>query len=556
MESPQTRRQARHRGVLFVSGLVALLMVVLLVQLSAADDGPAPTPTPEPVPGEESPYADRVQSTEELKAQPPSLERYVAGHALTGDQLFGADLGESTKTVDREQVPPGGTVTYVIVLRNSGDTDAQITMTDTLPAELTYVDSIFNLPVGGLDLPGGSVDGNTVRWEGVLGTDGYVEIAVQAQLSLDAVAGTAVTNSAEVLSGDDTVTLEATFTVTEPSQSPIVQLPFIIYGFQPNPPDVTIQSTRPNSRNEWSITWQGEPTADGYQLQVSRSPQFTQVTNYDVGPNTTSYQFNPAPTPNNVYYYRARSLDSGIYGNWSNIVTVIGGYRDDFTDPNSGWKVRRTTFLEEVQTFYEIRGGDHWLILRVEDSWDWGIASPLRPAPALPYVIEYEVKHANLGNLVSNGAAFSGDWVPGSNCLEQPAATEDELYRHTDCFNHFYTTNTIFFGGLKMLFERVDRLEWCLNCGGSPMKRIGDIDPLGAVNLSGVDPEGWNRFRIEVRESGIKVFAGKRGGNLDLQYEYGDTRWVDSPYFGVFASTDEYSNSTARFEYYSVMPLD
>jgi hypothetical protein len=88
------------------------------------------------------------------------------------------------------------------------------------------------------------------------------------------------------------------------------------------------------------------------------------------------------------------------------------------------------------------------------------------------------------------------------------------------------------------------------------MKRLGDIDPNSAKNLTTVDPEGWNKFRVEVRNGNIKVFAGAQGGELKLEKEYNDTRWIGSPYFGIFASTDEYSNSTARVEYVQVLPLD
>jgi hypothetical protein len=168
-------------------------------------------------------------------------------------------------------------------------------------------------------------------------------------------------------------------------------------------------------------------------------------------------------------------------------------------------------------------------------------------------VIEYEIQHANLGNLVSQGIAFAGDW-PGAICPDP--STIEGWYEHELCFNHFYTVNVIFFGPLKMLFERVDQLVWCPDCGGSPMKRLGDIDPNSAKTLSTVNPEGWNKFRVEVRNGSIKVFAGTPGSELKLEKEYNDTRWIPLPYFGVFASTDEYSNSTARVEYVQVLPLD
>jgi hypothetical protein len=184
---------------------------------------------------------------------------------------------------------------------------------------------------------------------------------------------------------------------------------------------------------------------------------------------------------------------------------VVGGFRDDFEDPNSGWSMRRTTYIEEVHGRYQ----DGYFVLDVNDRWDWGIASPGMPAPRLPYVIDfYGMIDGGGANLWSFGAVFGGDW-PAENC---PMATDaDGWYKHGDCFNHFYNTNTIFYGPLKLLFERVDYLEWCLQCGGSPLKRLGDINPGSIKTLKLVDPTGWNHYRIEVREDIIRIYAAKLG---------------------------------------------
>jgi hypothetical protein len=231
-------------------------------------------------------------------------------------------------------------------------------------------------------------------------------------------------------------------------------------------------------------------------------------------------------------------------GDWSVAASVVVGYRDDFTNSDGGWEIRRTTHIDEVRSWYE---NNDWFILQVEDSWDWGIASPFKvEAPSVPYVIEYRSQIAHKANLVSHGAVFGGDW-PGQICPNP--STVEGWYEHELCFNHFYNTNTIYYGPLKLLFERIDELVWCPTCGGSPMKRLGDVRDTGEI--PNVDADNWNTWRIEVRNSGIQVFA-----NGDHFYSYGDTRWVNEPYFGVFASTDEYSNSTTRFDYYQVMPLD
>ncbi|HEY1410212.1 MAG TPA: hypothetical protein VF434_14810, partial [Promineifilum sp.] len=255
------------------------------------------------------------------------------------------------------------------------------------------------------------------------------------------------------------------------------------------------------------------------------------------------------PSPFNVYYYRVRSRVGLKEGPWSNVESVVGGYHDDFENPNTGWAMRRSTYREEVHGFYE----EGKYVMQVLDRWDWGLSSPLMPAPRVPYELDFEAKIVAPANLLSFGVVFGGDWN-GQNC--PPGISFDEWYLHKNCFNHFYNTNSIFYGPIKLLFERVDQLVWCLDCGGSPMKRLGDINFDGAEDYNNIDPEGWNHYRIEVREGSIKVYAAKRGAPLEFQYEYNDTRWIGEPYFGVFASTDEYNNSTWRFEYMKVLPLD
>lgn len=545
MESDKSRSdRTNRRGLLLVAALLLALVGLVFAQAIAADDGPKPTP---------SPYTDRVQTTEELDSQDASIERYIAGHAITGAQLLGPDLSTSTKTADRSEAPVGGTIMYTIVVNNTGDADVPLTMTDTLPAGVTYVSHDMLPPTNGLQTGGGYAAGVLV-WEGVLGAGGSVEIALQVRVDSGTAPGTVVTNTAVISGGEQTVSPAAAVTVSEATLSPNVALPFIIYGETPNPPTLTLSATRPNSNNQWTVSWTPAFEAGTYELEASQNPSFSSPDRFEMG-SAKSRAFNPPASTNNLFYFRARSRIGALVGPWSNTVRVVGAYYDEFENADSGWEVRRTTNIDEVQSFYEIDPGQDksWLILRVEDSWDWGIASPLLPAPELPYVIEYEAKPANLGNLVSLGAVFGGD-KPGATCPDKSSTAG--WYEHTLCFNHFYNTNTIWFGKLKMLFERVDRLVWCPNCGGSPMKRLGDIDPDNARELSGVDNDGWNRYRIEVRANGIKVLVGKRGGSLNEVITYNDTRWVNDPYFGVFASTDEYSNSTARFEFFSVTPLD
>ena len=215
--------------------------------------------------------------------------------------------------------------------------------------------------------------------------------------------------------------------------------------------------------------------------------------------------------------------------------------------------MRRSTYREEVLGFYE--NGRY--VMQIVDRYDWGIVSPLKPAPRVPYAIDFEMRIVSQIYAHSAGMVFGGDWN-GESC--PPGTSFDEGYKHDKCFNHFYNTNTIYNDSnanrpvLQLLFERIDRLEWCQGCGGSPMKRVGETSDLD--NLGNVDAREWNHYRIEVRADEIRLYAAPVGQELQLEYVYDDTRWVSSPYFGFFASTDVIDNLTWRFEYVQVMPLD
>jgi hypothetical protein len=417
-----------------------------------------------------------------------------------------------------------------------------------LPAELTFVD----VKCSALTTYLCEYAEGTVIWHGVVSGGDSASIQIVVRMNGDVAQNTEVTNNFTIVSPEQNLELGIDVVAGSQAASLVQYVPFTtLIAADPGP--VTLAAGEPNGANSWQLTWTSSLGATGYEIHESNDPGFATTTPYVVGP-VTSLTLTKALSPNNVYYYRVRSLVGQKVGPWSNVDVVVGGYRDDFNDPNTGWSLRRSTYREEVFGFYE----DGKYVMQVLDRWDWGLASPLRPAPRVPYVIDFEMRIVAPANLLSAGMVFGGDWN-GQNC--PPGLSYDEWYKHENCFNHFYNTNTIFFGDLKMLFERVDELVWCPDCDGSPMKRLGDIDPSNEKVLKDIDSEGWNRYRVEVRQDSIKIFASKRGATPVFQYEYKDTgdgemNWINEPYFGVFASTDEYNNSTWRFEYFEVAPLD
>ncbi|MCL4868291.1 MAG: fibronectin type III domain-containing protein [Anaerolineae bacterium] len=309
---------------------------------------------------------------------------------------------------------------------------------------------------------------------------------------------------------------------------------------------VLLSATRPNSTNQWTVSWtSGGSGITGYHLQESKSPDFAIISNeYTLG-NVTSHQITRPLVVDNVYFYRVRAMVGTQNSPWSNIAVVRGGYYDDFTNPSTGWTpMRRTTFLERTNVYYG--QGDEFgnLIILVDDRWDWMIASPLRPAPEIPYAIEFKARVHDPSNLISGGMLFAGDWGG------LPCPDPNNIYQHGNCFNSFYNLNMIFYGPIKLLYEQVDQLIWCPECGGSPMKRYGPFVDAGDIVANGPSLD-WHTYRIEVRHDGVRFFV-----NGAYRFYFPDTSHLQQPYFGVFASTDEYKPSIWFFDYVMAVPLD
>lgn len=551
--TPKDKSSKRYIGKKVIMGItvvLALVAVLTFVQLSSAAQGEGIS-TPPAGPVVDGPDFSNVSPTdEELLAMPPSIEQYIAAHTLPRGILADADLSGSSKTASLDQVLPDGIFSYTIDVVNSGDIATSVEVTDALPAEVAWIN--HECPVSGTSTC--QFDAGVVTWRGTAPAGETVSLSIVVKMKSDAVPGTTVTNTAKIVDADaheTEVSVEVVVRDNTHQISPIQFLPFTILDFA----SVRAAIGVPNSNNTWRLSWvAGAATVTGYEYEEADNPAFAQATSFTVG-LVDFVDITRQPSPSNVYYYRVRPFNGSMVGPWSNVVSVVGGYYDDFEDPSTGWAVRRGTHREDVNGFYE--NGKY--VTMVTSRWDWLVASPLRPAPRVPYVIDFEARTVSQGYAHSAGGVFGGDW-DGQTC--PPENTGSEAWaRHSDCFNHFYNTNGIYNDTdqsnvtIGLLFERVDQLKWRPNDGGSPLKRVGDI-PTSVRVYRNIDPKGWNHYRIEVRADGIRVYAAKRGAEPRLQYEYEDTRWITSPYFGFFTSTDIIENSTWRFDYIQVMPLD
>lgn len=466
----------------------------------------------------------------------------VRALAAEGEEVA-ADLTGSRKTVDLSNAIGGSQLNYTIVISNSGGTTGA-TISDTLPVSATFVSGSIQPPTELNVITGGYGESNgVITWTGSLGPDTFATITFSAVVTDNVVPGQTLTNTVHITGTGVLITRSASTLIVSEPPTKTVYLPLAPKA----PPLLFLGSTRPNSSNSWTINWSdGDMGITSYELQESKDPGFASFATYNVSPPATSQSVNHPLSFNNVFYYRVRAIAGSVIGPWSSTRAVVGGYRDDFDDSSSGWDVRRMSFLEKTDAKYGTGSEFGNLIILTFDRWDWMVASPLRPAPALPYAIEYRSRIHDPANLVSGGAVFGGDWN-GSSCPDV-----GNVYATDHCFNHFYNTNTIWYGPLKMLFERVDYLFLCPNCTGSQLKRLSNDESVWfTADVPNVNASSWNTWRIEVRATGIKWYA-----NNQLFAQTSDATWVNEPYFGVFSSTDEYQPSIWFFDYYQVTPLD
>lgn len=449
-----------------------------------------------------------------------------------GPEPLPPDLSTSTKSVDKDEAQPGDTLQYTVVISNGGDEPAAgVTMTDVLPAHVAYISGSIAVEGGGLY----GVSSNVVTWTGAVNNSASIQISFSAILSESLSGGEAVTNTAQVDWNGSTIDLSAATTIVTDTGRTIF-LPAIIYDF-PIPPAPYIQPVGPPSAdNDWTVTWSvwDATFIDEYEIQEARQANFEDATTIATT-SASSVDVSKPVSPFPVYYYRVRAIGPGGTGPWSNVAEVVGNYRDDFGNGSTGWTIRRQD-TDDIEN-YSYYNSNHF-VMEIDGRWDYGIGAPMQPAPAGPYAIETSVRLNSADNLHSYGLIFGGDW-DGTPCPNSD---------YSSCFNHYYRLNIIWFGSkdsMKVQLKRIERHDPGSNAGRGP-ELFSDL----AVKVN-PPPASYQVWRVEVYPSGlIKVFV-----NGKLVDEVMDDTFVDDPYFGVFASTDEYLGSEPWFDWYDVSVL-
>jgi len=444
------------------------------------------------------------------------------------DENTPADLSTSKMTVSRSEAFPGQQVKYRILVRNSGGAPATVIFTDTLPTGLAIVPN--SLSMIGSRRPFQEDNGLITGSETIPGNE-QLEITFRALVSDTIPVDTELSNTVEISGTGTLLTLQAPTIVISDSY---IYFPHVVQPL-PIPSLSLIEPT--NVNNQWTIGWSSIDISSTfqYELQEATNPAFSNSQSWMIDSAQLTRQIQHTPNWLNNYFYRVRVALNDRVGLWSNAILVAGNYEDSFGDSNSGWTMRREdTDTVNNSTFYE---NGHF-VLRMKSSYDSLLGGPLKAAPAAPYRIETKVRLTGQDNLHAYGIVFGGDW-DGRTCPNSS---------FTSCFNTYYRLLAMWFGDndeLKMELKRIDYHDPVNGHGrGKTLISFRDVN----VNKPS---EGWQTWAIEVRPNGtIKVFVnGKMVG------EAIDHMNILQPYFGTFATTNEYTGLKAEYDWYKVSSL-
>ena len=447
-----------------------------------------------------------------------------------------ADFTTSTIEASSFKAMPDGKLTFTIVVVNSGGDATDVTVTNVLPSNLEYIVGSLDSPMtAGVFEDERSAADNVISWRGSIKSGQQVTLKYKVNVVGEPPIDSAIANMVTIDSADQAVDISATIKVVE-SVNTTMFMPLLV---RPSVPFV-LSATRPKaagSAYEWTLSWSADSHADGtrFVIEESSDPDFeTDVKTYHT--QATSRKIRHPVSTENVFYYRVSPTDDS-FGTVSNVVEVVSAYRDDFS-AETGWKIRRED-SDDTDNELLYREDDGHLMMWVHGRWDYFIASPLKPAPEPPYRITTRVKFAGPGNLNTYGIVFGADWN-GDRCVNDASS---------NCMNEYYRAINLWYTGenkMKLSIKRIKgHNDENAGIGAATLQDWRDVRLPKSAN-------DWHEWSVEVYPGGrIEYF--NRGQHLTTVH---DATLVDQPYWGFWASTDEYPGSDPLYDWVLVEPIE
>ena len=445
---------------------------------------------------------------------------------------------------------PGGTIEYSIVVSYTGSSFTTFSITDTLPANTTYVpNSLSGSGFISLTENGGVISSDVTP----INAGATLEASFMVTIDASTPVSTVITNTVmmddianDLLLSDSVGT--TVITMTRPTTY-YVHLPSVYTYF---PATVLNSITAPaNNENKWTVTWNNMHSSDsrvvGYELQEATDAAFTQnLLTYPLG-NVTSREIQKPLSSPVTYYYRVRTVVSSsghTNGLWSGIQSVetFFFYEDTFSDENNptNWRIVRQDTDTTVNKLSISDSDPGYLDLRMESRFDYMIASDLSELPEAPFKITARMRLEDADPRHAGGIVLGGDYDGTSACPE-----DLDGGKFSTCFTEYY--RFLFIAGntpsnMEVAVKRIDEHSESANTGSGP--GLGNVQ----LDMKSADNDDWIEWTIEVAADGEMLI--RRDGSEVLKVE--DTKYQDNRYFGFWSSTSDTSFSNTQIDWVRV----
>ncbi len=246
--------------------------------------------------------------------------------SLQAQSASSINLSGSQKLVDQTVAHPGDRLQYTIIISNSSPFSVAASFIDPLPTGLMLESGSLTATMATTL----TAAAQSIFWADTIAGHNVVTVSFAAQISSSLAVGESVVNTAVLTGTGQAIILTAT-TELIPHQ---LYLPFIAHPLTA----LTLQPIQLTCNSDsWTVNWDSPDLGVMYELQEAHDAAFTNPTSYNIVSPTQV--INHPPSTDNLYHYRVRSLANAAISPWSNSLTVVGNYLDDFADPASGWSV-------------------------------------------------------------------------------------------------------------------------------------------------------------------------------------------------------------------------